>query len=63
LVFESNTTDGITLHQYQDTVSAGLTKSAGCVVGNGAHAAKDGTSVLVQAVMSALVLCWLLVGV
>jgi hypothetical protein len=63
LVFESNTTDGITLHQYMDSVSAGLTKSAGCVVGNGAQAAKGGASVLVQAVMSALVLSWLLVGI
>jgi hypothetical protein len=66
LLFESNSTAGITLHQYQDMVDAGLTRSAGCDGNsktNGAAPNRSGASVLLQVLAPVVALCWLLMGV
>lgn len=67
LVFESETTDGITLHQYQDIKAAGLTKSSGCdgmagaaAAGGNANAAQRTTAAFLQVTMSVVLLCWFL---
>lgn len=59
LVFESNTSDAITLHQYNDIVEAGLTKEAGCA-GITSAASRPAYSTVMQAVLAGLVLLWLL---
>jgi hypothetical protein len=54
--------DGITLHQYNDIVSSGLTKAAGCAgIASSAHGAWSPASLFLQACMAGLLLCWMLV--